>query len=567
MVFDFLQQFFYAGLFFLGMAGVGYVILRSLGYRTENPCLDLALAYFTSLCLYTAFIVAGLFIAPDKRGDLLISTLVYGAASFTLIAFWLKREAETIKEFFGGNRTLSLSFLTVLGLSVLLFFLQIYHTAVLDEWLHRPIVQSFVDTGVFPLVNPLEPGSDYIHTYHYGTQVIAAALQLVFRLDVPASLDLLKLSYFIATFLLFYGLIYGWTEKWRLSLLGTVLALFSGSSFFFLDSFTASHLVSFSGWGLAQGERWPINAALSYILTGITWVNIPLVIAFGVLFEKISFGLIERLRLMPILLVSALFSGFYLISELFLAVLLVALVPYLLSICYRSRYLLRAASAVLLVSIFLFFGVYFSGGIIGDMLQDTVASLSRFSRSVPSETAPSSSAAVAEPAVNPAVNLERSAASFIVLRPASLWGYPSEKRILIIWDRPGYYLRTLLLETLIVLCIAYAAYRKTFIWRDHPVLTTIMAIGLIGPFFFSTMFGNLNFSKTTTASLALLHLFVFYLMGKLSLSRWLSATLIGLLILGSVSGLLIGSNIQWQWISSKGKSQFCSQNPVCDDEN
>ncbi|MFZ1627085.1 MAG: hypothetical protein WAT81_04750, partial [Candidatus Moraniibacteriota bacterium] len=420
MLFDFLQQFLYAGLFFLGMAGVGYLVLRSLGYSRENPFLDLSLAYFTSLCLYTIFIVAGLFIAPDKRGDLLISTLVYGVASFSVIAYRVKQEASTFKDFLSRNRGFATSFLLILSLAVFLFFLQIYHTAVLDEWLHRPVVQSFVDNGVFPLVNPLDPESDYIETYHYGTQVIAAALQLVFRLDVPASLDLLKLSYFIATFFLFYGLIFSWTKKRHLSLVAAVLVLFSGSSFFFLDSFTASHLISFKGWGLAEGERWPINAALSYILTGITWVNIPLVIAFGVLFEQISLGLIQRLRLIPILLVSVLFSGFYLISELFLAVLLVALLPYLLYVCYCSGQLSRAVGAAFLVSVFLFFGVYFSGGIMGNMLRDKVACIT-LSDCITFNQATESSPAVV---VEQAVNIQRSASSFITLRPANLWGYP-----------------------------------------------------------------------------------------------------------------------------------------------
>ncbi|MFZ1626445.1 MAG: hypothetical protein WAT81_01405, partial [Candidatus Moraniibacteriota bacterium] len=129
---------------------------------------------------------------------------------------------------------------------------------------------------------------------------------------------------------------------------------------------------------------------------------------------------------------------------------------------------------------------------------------------------------------------------------------------------PWYYLRTLLLEAVVILLIAYAAYKKISIRKDHPVLFSILVIGLIGPFFFSTMFGNLNFSKTTTASLVLLHLFVFYLIARIPLQRWFVGILITLLAFGSVSGLLIGSNIQWQWISSKGKSQFCSQNPMCE---
>ncbi|MFZ1655184.1 MAG: hypothetical protein WAT84_05140 [Candidatus Moraniibacteriota bacterium] len=535
--------------------------MRSLGYIRENPFLDLSLAYFTSLCLYTIFIVAGLFIAPDKRGDLLISTLVYGVASFSVIAYRVKQGASTFKDSLSRNRGFATSFLLMLSLAVFLFFLQIYHTAVLDEWLHRPVVQSFVDNGVFPLVNPLDPESDYIETYHYGTQVIAAALQLVFRLDVPVSLDLLKLSYFIATFFLFYGLIFSWTKKRHLSLVGAVLVLFSGSSFFFLDSFTASHLISFKGWGLAEGERWPINAALSYILTGITWVNIPLVIAFGVLFEQISLGLIQRLRLMPILLVSVLFSGFYLISELFLAVLLVGLLPFLLRVCYRQGQLLRVFGVASLVSVFLLFGIYFSGGIIGNVLKDKVVCIIRSGCFTSVQTTAPVSAVLTEAPVN----LQQSAASFIVLRPVSLWGYPSEKRILVIWDRPWYYLRTLLFEAVVILLIVYAAYKKISIWKDHPILSSILVIGLIGPFFFSTVFGNLNFSKTTTASLVLLHLFVFYLIAKLPLRRWIVGILITLLAFGSVSGLLIGSNIQWQWVSGKGKSQFCSQNPLCDD--
>lgn len=558
---DFLQQLFYAGLFFFGMAGVGYFLLHSFEYTHTNLLLSLGLAYFTSLCLYTALVVVGLFILPDKRMTLLVSTLVYGALSFGILGFLASKESERVRSYSIQYKVQIITTSIVLGLTSFLFFLQIYHTAILDEWLHRPVIQSFVDNGIFPLVNPLDPGSDYIRTYHYGTQVIAAALQLVFRLDVPASLDLLKLSYFIGTFFLFFGLIFAWTKKWYLSLMGAVLVLFSGSSFFFLDSFTASHLISFKGWGLAEGERWPINAALSYILTGITWVNIPLVIAFGVLLEQVAIGLIQRFRLVSILLVSILFSGFYLISELFLAVLLVSLLPYLLYACYRQGQLLQAFGVTSVVSIFLFIGVYFSGGIIGAVLKDKVECIIRSGCPVSIQASEVSSSPVA--IVKESVNLQQSASSLIKFRPMNLWGYPSEKRILVIWDRPWYYVRTLLLESVIVLLLVYAAYKKIYFWKDHPVLFPILAIGLSGPFFFSTVFGNLNFSKLTTASLVLLHLFIFYLIARLPLRKWFVGVLIVFLFLGSISGLLIGSNIQWQWISNKGKSQFCSQNPVC----
>ncbi|MBP6034001.1 MAG: hypothetical protein KA537_00820 [Candidatus Moranbacteria bacterium] len=556
MFFDFIIQVFFSGIFFLGVAGVGILLLRSFGYAPSNRFLDIALAYFVSLCLYTAIIVTGLFVFPQKLSALTLLTVAYGLFSFGTLLFLMRKVPFISREFLMQHKTSLTIFSGVFLWVIAMFFLQIYHTSILDEWLHRPVVQEFVSSGVFPLVNPLSPKSDFIHTYHYGTQVIAAALQLIFRLGVSASLDLLKISYFIATFFLCYGMILMWTKKHALSLGGAVLVLFAGSSFFLLDSFTANHLISFKGWGLADGERWPINAPLSYILTGITWVNIPLTIALGVLFERVPIvAFVRRFRWWPMLLVAAVFTGFYLISELFLALFLLVFGMYFVFICYKEAVLFRAMRIVFLWLILLVFGMYFTGGIVGNMFQ---SGLHRITDGGNFYKPPVSSVTV--------VNIERSADSFLALRPVSLWGYPSEKRILVVWDRPWYYFRTLFLEAITLVFIAYSGYKRVFIWRDHPILFAFLLFGLIAPFVFSTSFGNLNFSKITTLSFALLHLFIFYLIAKLPINKWITTGLIVLLALGSLPGLLIGSNIQWQWISSKGKSQYCSQNPLCHQE-
>lgn len=562
MLFDFLQQFLYATIFFFGIAGIGNLVLGRLGYSPrQQSLLNLAIAYFFSLCLYIVVVVAVLFLTPfsDKSTSLILVTVLYGTASFAILGYYLNRSRERLVDFYQSNQRFILIFFATLLVALFLFFLQTYRTAILDEWLHRPIVSEFISHGIFPLVNPLTQDTNYIQTYHYGTQVVASAIALVFSLDASTALDVFKLSYFLATTFLFFGIIYFWTLKPYLAIAGAVLVVFSGSSFFFLDSFTASHLISFKGWGLSEGEHWPINAALSYILTGITWINIPLVIAFGWLSEQLAIPFFRRSsKTLPILILGLVGVGFYLISELFLVVLLVAITPFIVYTACQEKAIKSLLISGCIVALIVILGIFFSGGVIGKILQSKLSCL--VTSSCQTNVVESDSVVVAPSSVN----IERAAPGFLILRSPSLWGYPSEKRILVIWDRPWYYLRTLMLELLILVLLAYAGHKKMSIWKEHPILTVILAIGLIGPFFFSTSFLNVNFSKTTTASFVLLHIFIFYLIARLPLQRWFAGVLIIFLFLGSISGLLIGSNIQWQWLSSKGKSQFCSQNPLCE---
>lgn len=565
MILDFIQQALYSGLFFLGIAGVGFFLLSLLRFHHVNPLLSLGLAYFVSLCLYTVFVVAGLFILPDKRFGLLLSTILYGAVSFGIIVYCTRKRVVSLSAYLSQKRTQIISVAVVLGLVLFLFFLQIYRTAILDEWLHRPVVQSFVDNGVFPLVNPFDPNADYIHSYHYGTQIIAAALQILFRLDVPASLDLFKLSYFIATFFLFYGLIYGWTKRWWLSLCGAVLILFTGSSFFFLDSFTASHLISFKGFELLSGQQWSINGPASYILSGITWVNIPLAVALVFLIDfifqdKKDGSILKRHAIFIILLI-----GLFLISELFSVVILLIYVFMVLRNCnWKPKKLLQASFGLFLFGSILAFGVYATGGIVGSLIERVVHS--RLSTSYFEQTRNPDAdvkSDIYDAEVMPISN--DSQMGILSLKPIKLWGYPSEKHILSFLEAPTYYLRSLLLELCILGLFLAALIQKKFWFKEMPAVTMLVAIGLIIPFLFSTSFGDVNLAKLLTPALVILHLFVFFWLteNRLVVGAWVKWVFVVLFITGSISGILVGPNIQWQLISGKGRAQYCSQNPVC----
>lgn len=555
MALDFLWQTTLALLFCGGLAGIGLLMLQVFGFRERNVFFGLGMAYFVSLCLYTIGAVGTLFIFPWKILTLQVFTVAYGLLSWTLIIRKYRNRFKDIPRTFRAHRW----FFFMVTVATALFFLQIYRTSILDEWLHRPIVKSFVENGVFPLVNPYSPGSDYIHTYHYGTQLIGAALALVSQIDVSSALDLFKLGVFLATLLLFNGILLQWVANKYLALAGAVLVLFSGSSFFLLDSFTASHLMSFGGLGLPAGQRWPINAPLSYILTGITWANIPLAIALGVLMEHIFLKRRTASTGGMYVLLAAIFVGFFLISELFAVIVLVGLLIACGMRFQKNRaLLLRGAFGLGTLFVLTFSGVYFTGGIVGDMIAQTVRwPLARWS--VPTATP--------LPNANESPDTSLLAApepSFLSLKDISEWGYPSEKRVLVPWDIPLYYLRSVLLEVLILVLWGYLLTAKRVKITEYPVLIFFIAAGLVGPFLFTTKFGDLNFAKTTTLSFVLLHLFGFYLLSRVQLWRkTLWSVFLVLLVFGSISGFFMGPNIQWHIISGKGKEQYCSQNPRC----
>lgn len=537
---------------------MGVLMLRALGYRSQNHALVIGLAYFTSLCLYTFFLVMELFVFQDKLQAVIVVSLLYFLISWSTLVFLLRKQfALWVKHNLERERRVfTLVFLSTLVFITGLFFLQIYHTAVLDEWLHRPIVKTFVENGSFPLVNPLAPDQDYIHAYHYGTQVIGAALALIFRLDVSASLDLFKLSVFLATFFLFYGLIREWVQNKYEALTGGVLVLFCGSSFFLFDSFTANHLMSFKGFDLSAGQRWPINAPLSYILTGITWVNIPMAVAFGLLLEALFWKKGRRFSWTTNIILAALLVGFFLISELFAVIVLLGFLSAVLYQWWREKPPLL--STFLTLGIFfsvVFVGVYLTGGIVGDMMDQIIERPQAVLNSI---TTP-----VQE--IEPEEAPSTAVAKFLTTKPVSAWGFPSEKRVLVPWDIPFYYLRTLLLEVFILGLWGYLIAIKRVKILEHPLLVLFILIGLIGPFFFTTRFGDLNFAKTTTLSFVLLHLMAFSLLSRLQGRGkiWIGALFGLLLIFGSISGLLMGPNIQWQILSGKGRDQSCSQNPLC----
>lgn len=537
MLIDFLIQGVLAGLFWGGMVGMGLGILQIYKFRFGNIFFDSGVAYFMSLCLYVIGAVSVLYAFPWKIPALQIFTGTYLLTSWILFSrFVLQKQASLLhrasahKMFFGIGL-----------LAVLCFFLQIYHTSILDEWLHRPVVKSFVENGIFPMVNPLSPHQDYVHSYHYGTQVASAAIQTLTVAGVSESLDIFKLSYFIAAFVLLYGILLHWIKRDMVAAFGSILVLFSGSSFFLLDSFSVSHIWSFKQ--LASG--WPLNPPTTFSLTGITWINLILSVAF-IFFLEQKLRYLKRITILEFIFLGVFFIGFFLISEIFaLLVLGVFILAVTWSIIQTSK---KKILSLFLISIFLsviIAGIYLTGGVVGNF----VTSTSGFFRQtfLSHEVQPQ----------------EISVPSPLSLRMPSDWGYPAERKILRVREYPVWYLQSFLLEVCLIILLGCAVYRKQVIWRTYPIFFGTVAIGFLVPFLFSTPYGTLNLAKMTSFSLLVLHVIGFALMMKVDVKRSIRIFLFILFLFAAIPGILIGTNIQWRWVSHKGKEQSCSQNPLC----
>lgn len=546
MIIDFLIQGVIAAVFFLGIVGVGLLLLRAFRFQDGNIFFDVGVAYFVSLCLYTVGSVSVLFLFPWKITALQVFTILYGATSVFLVFRRLPKNRSTLLCGILENK-----FFLITGLvAVSLFFLQIYHTSILDEWLHRPVVKSFTENGVFPLVNPLSPDQDFIHAYHYGTQIVSSAIQVLTRIGVSESMDVFKLSYFVAAFVLFYGILLKWIGEKREAVLGAFFALFAGSSFFLLDAFSVSHI-----WRLKWIEsEWPLNVPPAYTLSGITWVNIVLSVAFIFLLEHVTKNLKGEV-FRHFALLGVLFAGFFLISEIF-ALLLLGI--FIVVAGWRSvrgsgeRMRIATLMGVFLAVVSL--GVYYTGGITGAFIENTVS----FSRKV---VAPSSQLVVADGLSTD--EQPQSANSPFSFRAPKDWGYPAEKKILTVLDYPFLYIRNFLLEIFLLALFAYAVQKKKVELFEYPILSSAVAVGFLLPFFFSTSYGTLNLTKLTAFSLMALHLAGFAILFRAGLKKTILVPMLALFIFAAIPGTLIGTNMQWKWISTKGKEQACSQNPLC----
>jgi hypothetical protein len=552
MIIDFFQQILYSFIFFFGIAGVGTVILKWMKYEKKNLALDISIAFFASLCLYTILAAAFLFIVPDKLLFLEIFSILYFFVSFIFLyrEYFKKDIFAKLKSGFLNNKLLIISLI----LALFVFFLQIYRTSIVDEWLHRPVVKFFTENGEFPLRNPLNPGENFIYDYHYGSYISASAAQLIFRDGVSESLDIFKLSYVIGTLLLFYGLIFHWSGRKKYALLGSVLIFFCGGSFFFLDGFTITYLSNVK-W---LEQMWTINAPLSYVLTGITYVNIPIIFAFAFLveelFKKRIFYSINSIAIISVLIV-----GFFLISEFFAVILLFFI--FLITAIYvfkKEVNILRVLFFGIIASLIIVSGIYFSGGVMGNIVKSEVG---KFLEVVKIKQAPTENKA-SEISSDLTDAIKFPTKNWISLKKISEWGYPSENKIIIFKDHLFFYLRNLFLEAILIVLLAWALIKKKIKISDNYLLFFIVASGLVGPFIFSSSMADLNFAKLLNCGLVSLHLLAFYLFAKIESKKLFAAVLI-LFIFGAIPGMIVGSSIQWGIFKGKAREVRCSQNPLC----
>ncbi len=568
MLFDFIQQSFYSAIFFFGIAGIGLYILDILLPKEDRNVFHVASAYFFSLCIFTLLCVFGLFLFDDKREFVKQFTIVYfliSAGVIFQIFFDIQRITSLLKE----------KYCWIFGISFLglffLFFLQIYHTSILDEWLHRPVVNSFVQNGVFPLVNPLNVDQSFIYTYHYGVHVIGSSLAMLFRLGISESLDLFKLANFIGAFLLFYGILRNWLVSQQRAMLFTGALLFLGSSFFLADTFTTSHLKKISPFDF----EWPSNVAISFGLSGITSIGVLLGLVFFFVFTDVIKNQKKFRPAIPIV-VGFLFSGFMLLGEYYAALILLYGFSLNLVLLLKKRINLSVSLGSLVLFLVVFIpAVYYSGGLGGAMLNSVSNTfhsyLTMFSPSVVSQEKIESSTNVllehtpSDGRVEASIVMIQNRPIF-AFKNVSDWGYPSERSVVKFFEKPVYYLRTFLLEFLLIVFVVWMFVRKKIVFSSEDLSLLIFSLVLVGiPFFITTAFGDLNLAKSLVLGFALVHLYCIKVLfqQKTASSRYAVAFFKLLFFFGSLPSMLLGSNIQWQWLSSRGKSQYCSQNPLC----
>lgn len=520
LFFDFFVQFFFGLVFFAGIAGVGLLVLKIFKIETSNFFLEAALAFFTSLALFAALSVCLLFLVPNKLATLAVFTGAYFLFS-VLIFIWRlwtaggKAILLHLKEHWGVY--------FVLVLLVFSFFLAIYKTAILDEWLHRPVVKFFLENGDFPLKNPFNPTKALTATYHYGTQIIGAAVALVFRTGVSESLDVMKIGFFTGAFFLFFGMLFEWSGSRSYSLAGAAFLILSGGSFFLFDNFSTSHL---RFWGEYPGR--PFNYPLSYSMAGITWVNLPLTAAFAVLLQKFFLGKEKAFRFWPYFVLAVLIVGFFLISELF-GILTIGFIVFLAirNLFQKDIPKKNIIFALLFLLVFLA-GLLFTGGVVGEALKGN------------------------------------GRGGLVALRAFSEWGYPDDHNKTVVFAQSlRMYLKDFLLEVVILLVLAAGLARKKISFASQSLLFLAVPICLVVPFVISTSMGNLNLYKLAAFGMLALHILILYYF-SVNKRGWLFAAVAILFFFGSVPVILIDFNIQFGK-SSLAKHIRCAENDLCYD--
>jgi hypothetical protein len=424
MIIDFLIQTFFAGIFFLGIAGVGSVIIGILNFKTRNVFLYLAIAFFTSLCLYIILAVPVLTYLPNKLLTLQIFSAIYFLISFLILGyFYSKFSWGKITDFFKKNWLVFLSTIFVLAV----FFLQIYQTALFDEWLHRPVVKYFVANGEFPFVNPHGADENFNNNYHYGLYIPTATIQLFTNLEAPESLDVLKLSFAVVSFFLIYGIAFSFNRKNKFSNLIAVLVLFCGGSFFFWDGFTLNHLRI---WG---SPKISFNTPTLYLMAGITWINISLSLAFIWLMEQVFYRK-AQFKIAQISIFLLILGGFYLISELFLVLILILFgISFLVNLFKR-----KIDTKTIIFSLILLTSAFFILFFLMDGIVKNLVGSGYFKE-------------------------------LLTYRPFGTWGYPNSRQILSPVEWWFVYLRNYFLEIILLGIIAWGFFKKKLKISDFPL--------------------------------------------------------------------------------------------------
>ncbi|HAV11418.1 MAG TPA: hypothetical protein DCX32_02640 [Candidatus Moranbacteria bacterium] len=548
MILGFFEYSIWGSVFFFGTTGIGLLLFDFLKLKYRNIWYKLSISYFLSLCLFIFLSVAPLFFVPDKLLFLRVFTVAYSLLSLVVILLNLRK--KDFKLFFKKNWKVFAALL----LSLVSFFLVIFQTSVLDEWLHRPVVKYFTTNGTFPLVNPYNPSQNFIFEYHYGMHIFASEIQLISNIGVSESLDVSKVSYFIATFLLFYGLILTWSKKRNLALFGAVVVLFAGSSFFLVDAFTTEYFNKIK-W---LDQQWVMNSPFAFILSGVTWVNISLGIAFVFIARDLFLRKLRKTNISFFLVFIAIFTGYFMITELFALLTLLSIGGIFAYHVFTRKISLKEISLVVGMLALILWGVYLTGGVMGKMIGNV--SNSAYSR-VQSLVQKPESENVSEMKLE-AKPVAPAKKKLLDLKPIRDWGYPSEKGILRIWEHPVFYLRNFLLEIAIVGLFAYLYAKKKITFKDQPVIIPLLVVTFAIPFFYASSMMDLNLYKLTNFGIVLLHLFGFYLLTKVE-NRKILYSFLTLFTLGALPGIFLGTNVQWDLFSSKGKSMRCSQNPSC----
>ncbi len=500
------------------------LFLRVFKIEIGNTPLALALSFFISLSAYVAGGVIFLFLI---RGNSLLVlknfSLMYVICSYLIIGYFLfKRVREKKVLLTPFIKKYGVVFFSLLFV-VFIFSLGAYKTVLWDEWLHRPVIKFFLTNGEFPFKNPYNRYDNFTYSYHYGLYLLVSAIQLLTNIGISESLDVMKISFVIASFMLFFGLLYKWSSQKYYSLTGTVLLLLSGSSFFFNDGFSVNY------WFMWGEKVEAMNYPLLNSLLGITWVNLPATLAFIIIIEKLFyykssyyFNIISSLIFLLV--------GYFLISELFSVLLILCLFALAIkNILNRNISLARAVLLSVIFVVVITMGIYISGGVMAGAFQDFGGLLS--------------------------------------IRNLHSWGYPS-------WIYPStyysiispasnwlFYLKNYLLEFVIAAILVYGIYKKKITILQQPLMLACLLITFIVPFIFTTRYGDINLYKLTFLGILLMHMLFFYYY-SINFKTPVYYLVVVLFVIGSLPLIFSNYHIR-HGDTAIGKLFRCVQNDLC----